>query len=76
MKIMGSREPIKPERLGEAIAHTVHTLQRTNAMINLHQQADASDPFAVQQYERIRADLIRQLNDMLIQVDERLRLAA
>ena len=73
---MGSREPIKLERLGEAIAHTVQTIQRTNALIDLHQQADDSDSFAIQQYERIRADLIRQLNDMLAQVDKQLRLAA
>lgn len=73
---MSWTEPIAGDKLGVAIRTTVEAIQRTNAMIDLHRQANVADPFAVQQYERIRADLIRQLNDMLTQVDEHLRLAA
>ncbi len=51
------------------IFHTLETIERINKHIAFHQSGENPDEMAIEQWQRIRADLQRQLREMLSALD-------
>ena len=51
------------------IFHTLETIERINRHLALHENAEKPDIMAIEQWLRIRADLQRQLHEMLFDLN-------
>jgi hypothetical protein len=58
------------------IFHTLEKIKRINKHIHLHQNADEPDDFAIEQWQEIRNDLTRQLQEMLAKLQVTFPVAA
>lgn len=59
------------------IFHTLEKIERLNRAIHVHQEVQAdTDYLAIEQYERVKAQLVRQLLQLLNDMDVHLTEAA
>lgn len=58
------------------IFHTLEKIKRINKHIAFHKSAESPDEFAIEQWEDIRNDLVRQLQELLAEIDVPLQAVA